>query len=287
MKMKTAIGFVFLVLAVVATQADACGRRGRGTTSYHTRACGSDGQSTAYGSDGPVPLYAPTGGSRAPTTDRLIVPANGEGRVILEGTMGASPYKYYNVVVGNWNQGGKPITARVATIDSDGQVNVDVFDVALTRTIQFRCYSHGRNYAPTVTILNPNTFECSIDVTTNTAVPYVGVLAADEAEYEKGEVKLKDVVVPAKKDVTINKGQTVRITATGISGSTISAKVTGNARVAVRSVYIKDGTTPVIGGMTKEYEVSPTATGVVKIKVTVKGPGSTGDKEEDYTITVK
>ena len=77
----------------------------------------------------------------------------------------------------------------------------------------------------------------------------------------------------------------VRIEAKGIAGSSITAKVTGPAKVQkVHVIRLVDGK-PSIGGYDAEFLVTPTGKGKVTVAVTVTYPTGGDPKKENYTIT--
>jgi hypothetical protein len=82
-----------------------------------------------------------------------------------------------------------------------------------------------------------------------------------------------NVVPQDDKAFTVGKSSIVRLTASGISGSTIEAEiVSGPAKIdRVNELFPRKGGEPVTGKVTKEFDLKSTATGkvMVKVKVTV------------------
>jgi hypothetical protein len=84
-----------------------------------------------------------------------------------------------------------------------------------------------------------------------------------------------NVVVPQDdKAFTVDKTSIVRLTASGISGSTIEAEVvSGPAKIAtVNELFPRKGGEAVLGKVTKEFDLKSRGTGKVKVKVTVTPP---------------
>jgi len=104
-------------------------------------------------------------------------------------------------------------------------------------------------------------------------------------------VDRQNVVVPQDdKAFSVDKASIVRLTGSGIAGSTIEAEiVSGPAKIAtVNDLFPRKGGEPVIGKVTKEFDLKSSGTGKVKVKVTVTPPqkGST-PKVTTYEYEVK
>jgi hypothetical protein len=85
----------------------------------------------------------------------------------------------------------------------------------------------------------------------------------------------RNVVVPMDdKAFAVDKDSLVRLHAKGIAGSTIEAKiVSGPASfVATHVIHYRKNGKPVVGNITKEFELKSTDTGTVKVTVTVTSP---------------
>lgn len=84
----------------------------------------------------------------------------------------------------------------------------------------------------------------------------------------------RHVVVPTDAEpFTVQSTDVVRFSARGISGSRISAKVEGPAKVDVTSIVtsVTGGRSP-IGSQLKEFDVKPTGAGKVTVVLTVTPP---------------
>lgn len=83
-----------------------------------------------------------------------------------------------------------------------------------------------------------------------------------------------DVIVPTDNTpFTVKEGDVVRISAKGIAGINVAAKVAGPAKHHVHSVteFVKGR--PIIGPGNHEVEVTPTGKGNVTVEVTITPPG--------------
>ena len=83
------------------------------------------------------------------------------------------------------------------------------------------------------------------------------------------------MVVPQDdKAFSVDKSSIVRLTASGISGSTIEAEVvSGPAKIdRVNELFPRKGGEAVLGKVTKEFDLKSSGTGKVKVKVTVTPP---------------
>lgn len=95
-----------------------------------------------------------------------------------------------------------------------------------------------------------------------------------------------DVIIPFGNKVTVFPGEVLRLSAKGIAGASIDAKVTqGKAILTTAKIVHRNGLIPMIGMTEIEIEVKPDGKGIVKIKVTVaSGLGEAKAKETEYEI---
>jgi hypothetical protein len=100
-----------------------------------------------------------------------------------------------------------------------------------------------------------------------------GAAGADEGKKD-GRPATRSVVVPQDNTpFEVHQGDTVRLTGEGIAGSQIEAKVEGPARVvAVNTVSGRSKGRPLLGVVTKEFEVRPTGTGKVAVTISNQPP---------------
>lgn len=100
----------------------------------------------------------------------------------------------------------------------------------------------------------------------------------------------KTIVVPKDdKPFTVSQQEFVRVSATGIAGSKIDAKIDGPAKLSSTSrVTERVNGHPLIGNATTEFEIQPTGKGTITVtlSVTPPQPGSTA-KLTTYRFTVE
>jgi hypothetical protein len=100
-----------------------------------------------------------------------------------------------------------------------------------------------------------------------------------------------EVVVPLdNKPFTVEQKDVVRLIGKGIAGSKVSAKVvSGKAKIASANyIFERKGGSPVIGNTIREFNISPTGKGKVKVRVSVTSPIPDSTPEvTDYEFTVK
>lgn len=102
---------------------------------------------------------------------------------------------------------------------------------------------------------------------------------------EAAQVEKTVYVLSGPEAVKLTTDDLVRIEAGGIAGSSITAKVTGPAKVQkVNVVRLVDGKRP-IGGYDAEFLVTPTGKGKVTVAVTVTYPTGGDPKKQNYTVT--
>lgn len=97
------------------------------------------------------------------------------------------------------------------------------------------------------------------------------------------------IVVPKDaKPFSVEQSEMVRLSAQGISGSSIKASVSGPAKIesenTIREVH--DGRV-LIGNTTSEFDIKPTGKGKVTVRITVTSPTGGGPKTTEYEFNVK
>jgi hypothetical protein len=104
---------------------------------------------------------------------------------------------------------------------------------------------------------------------------WIGAVALVVAAFGSSALAADIVVIEpvGNKPCVVAEKDTVRITATGISGSKVKVDVTDGLKVAVTTNVIKKaGGQVVIGGFQTEYDISVVAKGKQKVTVTITPP---------------
>ncbi len=110
------------------------------------------------------------------------------------------------------------------------------------------------------------------------ALAFAGVLRADDG---------RTVVIPVgDKPCQVTTKEVVRITAKGIAGSVIDVRVDGPAKDTKSKVVSRAGDRNELGNTVEEHDITPTGTGTITVKVTVKPPNGDATVKE-YKIEVK
>jgi hypothetical protein len=103
-------------------------------------------------------------------------------------------------------------------------------------------------------------------------------------------VRADDIIV-AEGDTLpkVAVGDVVRITQSGAAGRTeISAEVTGDAKLnKTNSIRVFKNGRPLIGAVTKEFEVKATKKGTAKITVTIKDTVANTEMKKEYTLEIE
>jgi hypothetical protein len=89
---------------------------------------------------------------------------------------------------------------------------------------------------------------------------------------------------PPERPTKVPAESQVRIQATGIAGSEITANVTGPAKVEQTHIIPLVNGEPTIGGYQSEFLVTPTGKGKVTVAVTVTYPTGNEPDKANYTI---
>jgi hypothetical protein len=97
------------------------------------------------------------------------------------------------------------------------------------------------------------------------------------------------VVVPKDtKAFDVQQSETVRLSSSGIAGSSIKATVSGPAKIEHENTIreVTNGRV-LIGNTTTEFDLKPTGKGKVTVKITVASPTGGGPRTTEYEFTVK
>ena len=113
-----------------------------------------------------------------------------------------------------------------------------------------------------------------------------GAAAGEDKPAAKAAAKPaeRSIIVPTDHvKFKVEGKQVVRLTGRGIAGATITAKVTGPAKVTAEGTVVefKNGH-PQIGPGVREFEVTPTGKGAVKVVISVKNPTGSNPPDETY-----